>query len=311
MAVRVAGSINVDLIQTVDALPAPGETVLALSSARMPGGKGANQAVAAARMGARTSMIGIVGDDEAGRWMLDQLEADGIDTQHVAVLPDMATGTAYIAVDAAGENQIIVASGANGAFGPQHLPASGAVADVLVSQLEVPVETVAAFFTAEGAEGSTRILNAAPAIREAETLFSLADILIVNQHELAFYLGLPESPENLEEALAARELIGRAGQSVIVTLGAQGALVIDEQSHFHAPAMPVDPVDSIGAGDCFVGVLAAMLDRGGTEGGIRGGMKGAVTIANAAAALCTLGHGAIPAMPTRARVANFHMPHTR
>ena len=296
MVVKVAGSINIDLVQSVSALPRPGETVMALASARLPGGKGANQAAAAARIGAPTRMIGAVGDDEGGRWMIDQLAACGVETGEIAQIPGVPTGAAYIAVDEAGENQIIVAPGANAALSAQHVSTASAGGDVLIAQLEVPIETVRAFFPpSPGA--CIRILNAAPAVAGAESLFDLADILIVNQHELAFYLRLPQAPRDVQGALAARTLISRAEQVVVVTLGALGAVAVRRDSHVHVPAFPVVPLDTIGAGDCFVGTLAAALDLSASE---RMTVEEALPLANAAAALCTQKPGAIPAMPTLA-----------
>lgn len=299
MAVQIAGSINVDMIQSVAALPGPGETVLAHKSIRLPGGKGANQAVAAARIGAQTHMIAAVGDDEAGRWMTDQLQQAGVGVDHVRTMAELSTGTAYIAVDAQAENQIIVVSGANAALAPEHLPPMDGRPHVLVAQLEVPVETIRAFFSAAGSTDCIRILNAAPAIPEAAMLFDQTDILIVNQHELALYLSLPKAPSSAEDALIARRLISRPEQVIVVTLGAQGAIAVRAQDHFHVPGIPVVPLDSIGAGDCFVGALSAMLDQTPEN---RCSIEQAISFANAAAALCTQKQGAIPAMPTRAEV---------
>lgn len=299
MAVQLAGSINVDLIQNVEALPRPGETVLARDSVRLPGGKGANQAVAAARVGARVRMCGAVGADDGGAWMRALLDTDGIDTALVATLPDCATGTAFITVDARGENQIIVVPGANARLMPEQVAAPDADTRVLLAQLEIPVDTVAALFSAPGAERCTRILNGAPAVRAAASLFDLCDVLIANQTELALYLDLDHPPEDAHAALAARRLLTRADQVVVVTLGAGGAVAVRPDRHFHAPAFPVTPVDTIGAGDCFVGALAAMLDANGT-------VEDALPFANAAAALCTQRRGAIPAMPTRADVDGLY-----
>ncbi|MDD3798372.1 MAG: ribokinase [Novosphingobium sp.] len=295
MAVQVAGSINVDLIQTVEALPRPGETVLAHRSVRLPGGKGANQAVAAARAGAATHMIGATGSDEAGQWMRERLAAEGIGTQGIATLAGEPTGTACIAVDRTGENQIIVSPGANAGLMPARVRPFGHDTRVLLAQLEVPAATVHAFLAAPAAQGTVRILNAAPALPEASSLFGLTDVLIVNQHELALYLGLPDAPANVEAALAARRLIACPDQVVIVTLGAQGAVAVRAGSHCHAPALPVVPVDTIGAGDCFAGALAARIDAGES-------VEEALPFANAAAAFCTQGQGAIPAIPHRPAV---------
>ncbi len=296
MAVQVAGSINVDLIQSVDALPRPGETVLAHASRQLPGGKGANQAVAAARMGAKVHFTGAVGDDESGRWMVSVLKSDGIDTARIATTPALPTGLALIAVSRDGENQIIVNSGANAAIEPDAAESLANDARVLLAQQEIAPAALEAFFGAPGASERLRILNAAPAFPETASLFGLIDILIVNQHELAVYLGLERAPKGVDEALAARQLITREGQLVIVTLGAGGALAVWSDRHLHVPALAVAPLDTIGAGDCFCGALAALLDEGWSA-------EQALPLANAAAALCTLGEGAIPAMPTRAEVA--------
>ena len=305
MPIVVAGSINVDLIQTVEALPRPGETILALRSARLPGGKGANQAVAAARAGAATRMIGAVGADEAGAWMTDQLSQAGVATNDIATIAGALTGTAYIAVDRSGENQIIVASGANASLSPAMVEAVAGT-DIRVAQLEVPVATVAAFFAAPGDGQTKRTLNAAPASQEAMGLFALTDILIVNQHELAVYLDLDKAPSTPQEALVARALICGDNQLIVVTLGASGALAVRADSAVHVPAFPVVPLDAIGAGDCFVGALCAMLDQAG-ETGVTD--EGLLTFANAAAALCTQKPGAIPAMPLRSEIEAFIATH--
>ncbi|PTQ11838.1 ribokinase [Sphingomonas oleivorans] len=298
MAIQILGSINIDLIASVAALPRPGETVLAHETVRLPGGKGANQAVAAARMGGSAAMLAAVGRDEAGGWMIGNLRAEGVDVSGVQALDEVATGTAFIAVDASAENQIIVAAGANARIEPRLLLPPAVDTRVLLAQLEVPVATILAFFTAAGAKGRCRLLNAAPALPEAAALFAETDILVVNQHELVHYLGRSHAPAGPEEALAARALLTAPDQVVVVTLGAGGAVAVRIDGHFHAPAVPVVPVDTIGAGDCFVGALAALLDEGRS-------VEAALPVANVAAALCTLARGAAPAMPRRAAVEAF------
>lgn len=293
MGVCVLGSINVDVVLSVAQLPRAGETILASQSRQLPGGKAANQAVAAARMGARTSLIGAVGADEGGRWMQRTLAADDIDLSRVIVDPVLPTGIAYIAVDAAAENQIIVAPGANAALTVDRmpfLPEGG----ILLAQLEGEMESVAAAFASPD---RMRILNAAPARLEARAVFDRTDILIVNQHELAVYLGVPPIA-TLADAGHARDLISRDGQVVIVTLGANGALAVTKDSVVHVPAVAVTPLDTVGAGDCFCGALAALLDAGES-------IEAALPLANAAAALSTQASGAIPSMPSRAQVAAF------
>nr|WP_240511209.1 ribokinase [Novosphingobium panipatense] len=294
LAVHIFGSINLDIITSLDHLPRPGETVMAGATARLPGGKGANQAVAAARMGAETYMAGAVGEGDSGRWMLSRLRADGIDVSGVVTLPGADTGTAYIAVDAQGENQIIVVPGANA----QWREAAAVSGGVLLAQLEVPVATLLPVFAGSRA---IRILNGAPAVIEGRALFEHVDILIVNQHEVTAFLGLDAVPGNDDMAAiaeSARGLLCREDQAVVVTLGAAGALAVHADRHLHVPALPVIPVDTIGAGDCFCGALAALLDEGRC-------LEEALPYAAAAAALCTLGQGAAPAMPMRAAVEDL------
>ena len=291
LAVHIVGSINLDIITSLDHLPRPGETIIASGTARLPGGKGANQAVAAARMGAKTHMVGAVGEGDSGRWMRARLAADGIDVSGVAMLPGEDTGTAYIAVDCVGENHIIVVPGANARLGTVPPVTEG----VLLAQLEVPVATLLPLFANSRA---IRILNGAPAVAKARALFAHVDILVVNQHELAAFLDEAVGADMARIATAARALICNEGQTVIVTLGAAGALAVRVDWELHVPALPVIPVDTIGAGDCFCGALAALLDEGC-------GLEEALPYASVAAALCTLGQGAAPAMPIREAVEDL------
>lgn len=288
MDVHILGSINVDTILSVDALPAAGETVLATQVTRLPGGKGANQAVAAARMGARVTMTGAVGGDADGHWMRAVLEAEGIGVGGVALLADASTGAAMIAVDAAGENQIIVAPGANALL----VPVTAQEPGLILAQLEIPLDTIASAFAASS---GPRLLNAAPFIAAARALFAHTDILIVNQHELAGYADVPPVAGPEEAIAAARTLRAHPRQQIVVTLGGQGAVAVFDDGAIHAPALSVTPRDTVGAGDCFCGALAALIAEGVD-------LADALPIANAAAALCTQTVGAIPAMPARAAV---------
>ncbi len=296
MAVHIVGSINIDIITSLKRLPLPGETVLADATARLPGGKGANQAVAAARMGAQAQFTGAVGKDDSGTWMVRRLAQEGIDVSGIRSLPDEATGTAYIAVDARGENQIIVVSGANARLTDCTPVGEG----VLLSQLEVPVATLAPLFARSRA---LRILNTAPALMEAKGLFADVDVLVLNRPELDIYAPEGQGERDGKDDLAAlavrvRELFCRDDQAAIVTLGALGALVVRKGAMFHVPSVPVQPVDTVGAGDCFCGALAALLDEGRS-------LEEAVPFACAAAALSTLSHGAAPSMPSRAAVSDL------
>jgi ribokinase len=260
-AVAVVGSLNMDLVIRVPELPGPGETVSGGDLFRNPGGKGANQAVAAARLGRPVAMVGCVGDDDAGRALLASLEADGVDRSRVRVVDGVPSGTAFITVGEDGENQIVVSPGANARLTPDDVgaaePALRAAAVTLL-QLEVPLETVAA--AARTAAG-TVVLNPAPVRPLPSELLGQAGVLVPNRVELAQLAGRPV-PATVEEAaeLAAR-LPARA---VVVTLGADGALVVEDGQAGHVPAVPVRPVDTTAAGDAFCGGLADALAGGAT-----------------------------------------------
>jgi len=294
MSVCVLGSINLDIVCRVDALPARGETVAGLSVHRFPGGKGLNQAAASARWGTSTALIGAVGDDDAADPLLDELAAAGVQTSGVARLAGVATGHGYIFVSGAGENMIVISGGANRDLTTAHVRAQPAGDHtVFLSQLETPLAATAALFTSEAALRGVRILNAAPALDEGRALFPLADFIVVNEVELARYAG-----EEGEAATQARRLISRPGQTVVVTLGAAGAAAVDASDTFVAPGLAAQVVDTTGAGDCFCGVLAATLSQGAD-------LRQALAWANAAAALSTQTAGAAPSMPTRAAVEAF------
>jgi ribokinase len=258
-AVVVVGSLNLDLVVRVARLPGPGETVSGGDVFRNPGGKGANQAVAAARLGRGVAMVGRVGDDPAGRELLASLEADGVDTAHVRAVDGVPSGAAFITVREDGENQIVVSPGANARLAPEDVAAAGAVlraAAVTLVQLEVPLEVVAA---AVRAAGGTVVLNPAPVRPLPAELLGEVDVLVPNRVELAQLAGAPV-PGAVEEAagLAAR-LPARAA---VVTLGADGALVVEVARASHVPAVRVRPVVTTAAGDAFCGGLADALAGG-------------------------------------------------
>ncbi len=293
MSVCVIGSLNLDIVCRVQELPAPGETVAGLGVARLPGGKGGNQAVAAARCGAATTMLATIGQDEAGAIMLASLKEAGVDAGRVVALPGQPTGQAFIWVSAAGENSIVVAGGANALLTPAMVADLGAWR-VILGQLETPVVTLEAAFKAGGA--ATRILNAAPALDEGRRLLPLTDILIVNETELARYAELATAPQALDDvAAAARALITSEDQTVIVTLGKAGAVAVTRNSLHAVEGRPAKVVDTTGAGDCFCGVLAARLSEGAD-------LPTAMLWANTAAGLSTQTPGAAPSMPTRAAI---------
>ena len=296
MAVVVFGSINMDMVARVARLPRPGETVPGESFATAPGGKGANQAVAAARLGAPTRMVGRVGDDVFGVALRDGLAAEGVDTAAVVATPG-PSGVAAISVDAAGENTIVVVPGANGAVGAEdvaRLEAALVGARALLLQLEVPLPAVVAAARAARARGVTVILDPAPARPLPAELYPLADIITPNAIEAAALVGFPLDGEAAARR-AGRELRGRTGGAAIVKLGARGALVCDATGETFAPAFPVTAVDTVAAGDAFNGGLAAALCAGLP-------FAQALRWALAAGALAVTRPGAQTAMPTHAEL---------
>ena len=273
MSVCVLGSINLDIVCRVAELPAPGETVTASGMAEYAGGKGANQALASARWGAATSLIGAVGRDEAADFLLAHLAGAGVATETVARLEGAPTGRAHINVSDAGENMIVVVGGANLEVGAAQIGGVDMAANtVFISQLETPLPAIEAFFALVH---GMRILNAAPATLDAAALFPLIDILVVNETELARFSG---STDGIDAA--ARRLISRPDQHVVVTLGAAGAHVVGAETSHSVQGRPANVVDTTGAGDCFCGVMAAALSEGAS-------LEDAVALANAAAAVST------------------------
>ncbi len=295
MSVCVAGSINLDLVAWVVELPRPGETVMASGLSRHAGGKGLNQAVAAARAGAETRMLGLVGADEAGDWLLQVMGQAGVETTHIGRHPSLPTGQALITVSQAGENAIVVAPGANA--GLSAIPIGElAGARVLLAQLETALAPIATLFAA-APPGCLKMLNAAPALADGAQMFATCDVLVFNQTELAAYACAPAATDQrLDDTVrAARSLLAGPDQSVVVTLGAQGALIVNAARAEHLPGRPAHVVDTVGAGDCFCGVLAAGLDEGLD-------LIAAADRANAAAALAVGRRGAASAMPSRAEI---------
>ena len=292
--VTVVGSLNMDLIARSPRIPRPGETIIGGDFHTAPGGKGANQAVAAARLGARVSMIGRVGRDAFAGPLLDNLSAAGVDHTFVIQDSEAATGVALIVVDDAGENSIVVASGANMRLSPADVDGAEAViadADALLLQLESPLKTVIRAAEVARAHGVTVILNPAPARSLPAELLAMVDVLIPNESETSLLTGLPVSNQAEAEtaATALRELgVG----TVILTLGERGALLAREEEAEQVPAFEVTPVDTTAAGDAFVGGFTVAM-AGGQP------LAEAVRWGNAAGALATTKLGAQPSLPTR------------
>ena len=278
-----AGSINMDIVAAAVRHPAPGETVPGLSLSYFPGGKGANQAVAAARMGASTLMLGRVGDDAFGASLLSFLASAGVDTSGIVVGPG-ASGTALITV-AEAENAIVVVPGANGLVEAGDVVGHAGAGDVVVGQFEIPVDVTTRCFEAAKRAGALTVLNPTPAADIPSPLRAATDVVVLNEVELAHMSGGGTGGD------AARRLRRDESQVVIVTLGAAGAVVVDGGNEFVVPGRPADAVDTTGAGDCFVGALAAQLCRGSA-------LRTAVEVANAAAAISVTRPGAGPSMPT-------------
>jgi ribokinase len=293
----VVGGLNMDLVVTVPRLPGPGETVTGDTLRQAAGGKGANQAVAAARLGASVSMIGRVGRDPFGRQLTQTLRAAGVSTRWV-LGSHRATGAALIEVDEDGENSIAVAPGANRDLSPQDIPSQAIEsAEVVAAALEVPLESIEAAFRLARAHGVRTVLNAAPAQQVPAALVRLTDALICNEHELGTLLGraVGQREDEQDERAAAREVRASPEQIVVVTLGSRGAMAVVGDAILEQPSFPIRSVDSTGAGDAFVaGFVVGRWWSAGVEAALRLGC--------AAGALATTQRGAQPSMPTLAAV---------
>lgn len=294
----VIGSANADLIMRLPHLPAPAETVTGGVLSRARGGKGANTAVAAARLGARVRFIGGVGNDESGRECADALAAAGVDVAGIFTSSEVATGTAFILLDAAGTNSITVAPGANYELSPAHIRAHRELiqaSDFVLLQMELRPETTVAAI--EAAEGRPVLLNYAPASNPQVPVDSRISVLVVNEVEAGMLAKC--SVRNPDEAVAAAEGLRRSGpERVVVTLGGQGMVMVGKEESVVLSAFAVTPVDTTAAGDIFCGALALALSEG--LGGVA-----AARFASAAAAISVTRAGAQASAPTRAEVEVF------
>ena len=287
--VVVWGSINQDVQIEVTQFPRPGETVRAVGLSIGLGGKGANQAVAASLAGADTLLGGSVGCRDGLLEMLS-LAAPELDLSHVEVHPEVSSGCAYIQLSRTGENQIVVVSGANECVSASQIP-DFQPGDIVLAQMEIPADAVMRLFHSARAAGVMTVLNAAPATDEARRLFPYTDLLVVNETELCAFAGRKQLPDRYEDiAKVAINLLPTAKASVIVTLGADGAIVAEREGWSHVPGHTAKVVDTTGAGDCFCGVMCAALARGVI-------LPVAVGQANAAASIQVERRGAAVAMP--------------
>ena len=294
----VIGSLNTDLVVRAPRFPAPGETIQGDDLAIIPGGKGANQAVAAARLGAKVTMVGRVGADSFGAGLIENLKQNHVDATRVIRDASAATGTAVIVLDTQGQNSIILSPGANGRVEPADVePASFPDPGLLLLQLEIPVGTVLHAARLAKAGGVRVLLNPAPARELPDELLALADFIIPNETELALLTKQTISDVKSAET-AAHSLVRREAQTVIVTLGAKGALIVNRDSARHIPSFKVDVVDTTAAGDAFIGGLAVAL-LGGQS------LEDAVQYASACGALAVTRFGAQPSLPTAGEVEQF------
>jgi ribokinase len=296
----VVGSLNADLVVRLPRFPRPGETLTGESFAQFPGGKGANQACAAARLGAPVSMLGRVGADAHGAWLCGSLASDGVDVTGVRKDPTAATGVALIAIDGTGQNQIVIVAGANGAFDVEALRLDVAplrAADVVLLQLETPIDTVSAAARMGRAAGAVVILDPAPARDVPDDLLRACDWVTPNESELAALVGAAadDALGPAEAASGARRLIARGARNVIVKMGARGALLVTGGEERLVASPPVTAVDTTAAGDCFNAAFAVSLSEGLTP-------VDAARFAAAAAAISVTRTGAQPAMPARDEV---------
>ena len=293
--VVVVGSLNMDIVMRLPRIPRPGETVHGGRIGRYPGGKGANQAVAAARAGAAVALVGAVGRDDAGDALLRSLAAAGVDRADVCQTTDAATGTAMIVVDSSGANAIALAEGANLAVRPEDAARAVAAHDpaVVVVQREVPDGTVRAALR-HAPEGAMRVMNAAPLEPDADLPLDVVDLLVVNEIEASDLLGTPVTSADAPDA--AKRLAAGVNRGCVITLGGDGLAAYVDGRALRLNAHPINAVDTTGAGDAFCGALAAALALGES-------VEAALSWGNAAGALAASRPGAQPSMPTRVEIA--------
>jgi len=300
--ILVVGSLNADLVVRAPRFPQPGETISGEDLQVIPGGKGANQAVAAARLGANVSMLGRVGKDNFGDFLLNNLKSNDVDTQFVQ-RDDASTGTAIIVVDSNGQNSIVLSAGANGKVSTADVEhASFLHHKLLLLQLEIPTPTVLRAAQRAHENGLRVILNPAPAKEIPDELIALADFIIPNETELSLLTGMHVNDSATTEK-AARVLLQRGAKHIIVTLGSKGALIVDESTSTQVASFKVNVVDTTAAGDAFIGGFASILDSSSSSHSQ--GVLDAVRFGCACGALATTKFGAHPSLPTKQEVERF------
>jgi ribokinase len=298
--VLVVGSANMDLVVDVDRFPVPGETVFGRTFAMHPGGKGANQAVAAARLGADVCFIGKMGNDVFAERLRESMSSQGVRLEHLLIDPELPTGTALITVDSSAQNEIIVVSGSNMALTPGDMDDhedAFAAARVVLFQLEIPVDTIVRAAQIARSHGAMVILNPAPAAHLPAELFGLIDYITPNETEASALTGIPVADVPSAEA-AGRALVKKGVRNALLTLGEKGSLLVSRETVRHFPAFMVDAVDTTAAGDAFNGSFAHFLTLGYSP-------ADAIRNANAVAALAVQKAGAQHSMPSAAELASF------
>lgn len=295
--ILVIGSLNMDIVLGLRRLPQPGETVIARDKSEHPGGKGANQAFAAARLGGNIAMIGRVAPDKYGETLVANLKDAGADTGGIIVQRDTDTGLAFIYVDEKGENTIVVASGANAMLTPEDLRGMESLldeSDIVLVQLEIPLDTVAYAIESAHQKGKTVVLNPAPVRQGLDGLFGMVDILTPNEGELEELSGVKaDSMENIEKG--AKALIQKGAGLVLVTLGEKGALLVGRERTQHFPAKSVKAVDTTAAGDAFSAAVCVALAEGKS-------IDEAIVFANNVSGIVVTRKGAQPSIPWRREV---------
>lgn len=299
--ILVVGSLNMDMVVRTERHPNPGETVLGSNFQTFPGGKGANQAVAAARLGGLVTMIGRVGQDAFGETLLASQQDSGVNTRHIIPTPDISTGVALITLDANGQNTIVVASGANALLSPQDIVTAEEAfngASVLLLQLETPMNSVIQAAKMAKKHGVKVVLNPAPAQYLPEQLLKNVDYLIPNQQELALVTGIDVV------TLALNALLGLGPQAVLVTLGGSGVMVAEGDENTRIDSFSVPVVDTTAAGDAFIGAFGVGLAENKT-------IHQAALMGNAAGAIAVTRPGAQPSLPMRTELDEFLASHTK